>query len=643
MSKFIKSLAGKTILFITCCISFVVFLIGIAGIAFCVGNGAADFYTSSEEECTRVLVEEEVLIPYGYDVLWYTLNGNGDIYRHFDYQVKDAEGVVIASSTGFADDSPVYTLQYSALRDESGVICALGHTNSGENYYDEDGSEIYFVSVSLENGSSLSGEVAFFTKLIHVIYSFRYTAFLVALISLLLMIASFVVLMYSSGRRNNTKEFVAGPLHKVPFDLLFAVSFCIFGGFLAVIATELDFDDIGSAVCLGGFCLIGLNIFLGLCMSFAGRIKMHTLVKNTVIFRLLKLAWKLLRAIGRLFKKLHRFNMSIIRGIPLIWKTGLVFCGISFLEILLIIWSDGNQSMAVLMWFIEKALLLPIVLYIALTLRKLQRSGVELAGGDLTYHTDTRGMLWDFKQHGENMNKIADGMSIAVEERLKSERMKTDLITNVSHDIKTPLTSIINYASLISEEPSENAKITEYSKVLVRQSDKLKRLIEDLVEASKASTGNLEVALAPCDAGTFLTQAGGEYEEKMQKVDLTLMTKKPDKELRIMADGRRMWRIFDNLMNNICKYALPGTRVYLGLEEKDGNAVITFKNTSREPLDMTEEELLERFTRGDSSRNTEGNGLGLAIAKSMTELQGGVLRLSTDGDLFKATLSFPLI
>lgn len=220
---------------------------------------------------------------------------------------------------------------------------------------------------------------------------------------------------------------------------------------------------------------------------------------------------------------------------------------------------------------------------------------------------------------------------------------KTELITNVSHDIKTPLTSIINYATLIGEEPCDNPKITEYSEVLVRQSEKLKRLIEDLVEASKASTGNLEVFLAPCDAAVFITQASGEYEEKLQKSELSLVTKQPEKDLRIMADGRRMWRIFDNLMNNICKYAQSGTRVYLTLEEQNGNAVISFKNTSREPLDMSEEELMERFTRGDSSRNTEGNGLGLSIAKSMAELQGGSLKLSIDGDLFKAILTFPLI
>ena len=252
-------------------------------------------------------------------------------------------------------------------------------------------------------------------------------------------------------------------------------------------------------------------------------------------------------------------------------------------------------------------------------------------------------MFWDLKRHGEDLNNIAKGMAIAVDDRLRSERMKTELITNVSHDIKTPLTSIINYATLISEEKSGNERIDEYTEVLVRQSERLKRLIDDLVEASKASTGNLEVEPVPCSASVFLDQASGEYSEKLEAADLTLVTKAQEKEMTIMADGRRMWRIFDNLMNNICKYAMPGTRVYLSLEEADGRAVFTFKNTSREELDISEEELMERFTRGDKSRNTEGNGLGLSIAKSLAELQGGTLELSIDGDLFKATVSFPVI
>ncbi|MBP3479863.1 MAG: sensor histidine kinase, partial [Oscillospiraceae bacterium] len=215
--------------------------------------------------------------------------------------------------------------------------------------------------------------------------------------------------------------------------------------------------------------------------------------------------------------------------------------------------------------------------------------------------------------------------------------------TNVSHDIKTPLTSIINYADLIEKEPCENSTITEYAGVLHRQSERLKRLIDDLVEASKASTGNLEVLLAPCEVGVMLTQTAGEYEQRLTEKELTLVTNQPERPVKILADGRRLWRVFDNLMNNICKYAQRGTRVYLTLEEQDGQAVISFKNISREPLNLSPDELMERFVQGDVARSTEGNGLGLSIAKSLTELQNGTMELTTDGDLFKVVVSFPMI
>jgi signal transduction histidine kinase len=221
--------------------------------------------------------------------------------------------------------------------------------------------------------------------------------------------------------------------------------------------------------------------------------------------------------------------------------------------------------------------------------------------------------------------------------------MKTELITNVSHDIKTPLTSIINYASLMGTTDPSDPKMAEYSEVVVRQSDKLKRLIEDLVEASKASTGNLEIVPAPLDAVTFVSQTAGEFKEKLEASNLNLITNAPEGPVMIMADGRRMMRIYDNLMNNICKYAQPGTRVYLSLEVQGNQAVTTFKNTSSAELNISADELVERFVRGDQSRNTEGNGLGLSIAKSMTELQGGSFKIDIDGDLFKVSLSFPVL
>lgn len=258
----------------------------------------------------------------------------------------------------------------------------------------------------------------------------------------------------------------------------------------------------------------------------------------------------------------------------------------------------------------------------------------------MDYQIDTERMLPALKEHAADLNRINEGVSKAVNEKMKSERFKTELITNVSHDIKTPLTSIINYVDLLEKEeiPNENAK--EYLEVLERQSARLKKLIEDLIEASKASSGSLSVNLEKLEAGVFLVQTVGEFKEKTEKNKLDLQIKKPEEPIYIMADGRHFWRVIDNLMNNICKYAQPETRVYINLEQTGEKVQITFRNTSRYPLNISSEELMERFVRGDSSRNTEGNGLGLSIAGSLMELMHGKMYLVVDGDLFKVVLEF---
>ena len=256
---------------------------------------------------------------------------------------------------------------------------------------------------------------------------------------------------------------------------------------------------------------------------------------------------------------------------------------------------------------------------------------------------DTSRMFGAMKEHGENLNSIGEGITKAVAEKMRSEHLKTELITNVSHDLKTPLTSIINYADLIGREECANPRITEYAEVLLRQSERLKKLLENLIEASKATTGNLEVSLENCEVGVLLTQAVGEYQQRMEERGLILKTRQPEEPVFIWADGRHIWRIFENLLNNICKYAQQNSRVYLSVEKKEKTAEIVFRNMSAYALeDMTPEELEERFTRGDKSRHLEGNGLGLSIAQSLTQLQGGTMKISIDGDLFKVILEFPI-
>lgn len=275
-------------------------------------------------------------------------------------------------------------------------------------------------------------------------------------------------------------------------------------------------------------------------------------------------------------------------------------------------------------------------------LSRLIEGAKHLSEGDLSYKIDTAHLHGPFRRNADMLNRISRGCAVEVERRMKSEHLKTELLTNVSHDIKTPLTSIINYVDLLKKTDPQPKEAREYADVLERQSNRLKKLLEDLIEASKASTGNITVELAPTDAAELLRQAVGEYSERLTAQSLETVLRIGGESCTITADGRLLWRVFDNLLGNVLKYAMPGTRVYLDLNEQGGQSSIVVKNISREALNIDTDELMERFVRGDASRATEGSGLGLSIARSLTECMGGRFELSVDGDLFKVTLRFPI-
>ena len=500
----------------------------------------------------------------------------------------------------------------------------------------------YTVELVLDDAFPIDDDYALANWVADLAYALRYWIYAIIAMAALLVVVCFVFLLCAAGHHPGVEGVRPGWGTKIPLDLLTAaVALGLFLGIQLVVEASFWSDVVAIlGIVLGAAAVAG--IVTGWCMSFALRIKLGGWWRNTIIYVALRWAWKVLRKLGGGLRAVGRGLAGLFRSVPLVGKTVLVFLGLCVLEGLGILFSmfAWSWGLLALLWIFEKLLLLLAVLALALMCRKLLLGGRALAAGDLSYQVDTSRMVLDFKSHGEDLNHIAQGMAAAVDQRMRSERMKTELITNVSHDIKTPLTSIINYADLIGKEPPDSEKIPEYAAVLTRQSERLKRLIEDLVEASKASTGNLEVNLAPCQPGVLLTQAAGEYEQRLKDEGLDLVTRQPETAVTILADGRRLWRVFDNLMNNICKYAQRGTRVYLTLEERDGQAVISFKNTSRAPLDIPAEELLERFVRGDAARGGEGNGLGLSIARSLTELQKGTLELTVDGDLFKVVLRF---
>lgn len=484
------------------------------------------------------------------------------------------------------------------------------------------------------------------------LYDNRNVIPVVCCVGTILALLCFIFLLCSAGHKNGREGITPSAIHELHLDVYtVVVAIGAFTGlYLAFgwIGMNQSMINLIVLVVLFAAEVIWCTLYF---MELAIRLKMGKWWQNTILYRVF-------RFFGRFCKRVFRGIVKLIRGIPMVWRTALLCLAVCVAEFFGLILFYNNTDVLLFFWAIEKFILCGAITFVALMCKELQEGSEALADGDLNYKLDTSHMVLSFKEHGENLNRIGEGISAAVEQRMKSEHLKTELITNVSHDIKTPLTSIINYADLIGKEVSGDAKdtgdgagtetaqereqhISEYAEVLLRQSQKLKKLLDDLLEASKATTGNLEVHPEVCDVSVLLSQAVGEYEQRFSEKKLETIVKQPEETVKVMADGRHLWRVFDNLLNNIYKYAQEGSRVYLNVEHDGQNVNIIFRNMSAYPLEMSPEELEERFTRGDRSRHMEGNGLGLSIAKSLTELQKGDMEIVTDGDLFKVVITLP--
>ena len=447
--------------------------------------------------------------------------------------------------------------------------------------------------------------------------------FLAALF-LLLTLFCFCFSMASAGHWAGHEGIHLTWLDKIPVDVWLLTLLCAF--FIGW--DTLFYYDVERQILFVSL-MVPLTL-LFLCV-FAAQCKAGTVLRGTLIAWVLRLAWRIVRAVGRGLRRMAA-------GLPLMWKTALVTVGLFFLEMLLVLAGYGSvDGIFVVMKLVE----LLAILYIALNLRILQKGGEKLAEGDLSQSIDTKPLIGDFKRYGQRMNELRTGMERAVQEQTKAERMKTELITNVSHDIKTPLTSIVNYVDLLQKVDVQPETAREYIAVLDRQSRRLKKLTEDLVEASKASSGALPVELQPTDVTVLFDQIVGEYQERLADCRLTLVARPPEKSVFVRADGKLLSRVMDNLVSNICKYALEDTRVYVVASSDDETVTISFKNVSRAELNISPDELMERFVRGDASRHTEGSGLGLSIAGSLVRLMNGTFALSIDGDLFRADITLP--
>ena len=448
------------------------------------------------------------------------------------------------------------------------------------------------------------------------------TVFLTVLFAALTLFC-FCFLMASCGHWQGRDGIHLTWLDRIPADVWLLVLLC-----LLCMGWEAFYYEWGRIF----FCAALTPLLLLFLCVFSAQCKAGTVLRGTLIARFIRLVWRIMKATGR---GLYR----IAKGLPLMWKTALVTLALVFIEFILFIQDYYGTRAAP--FLLLKLLELLAILYIALSLRTLQKGGEAMADGDLSQNIDTRLLIGDFKRYGQRMNDLRSGIEQAVQEQTKAERMKTELITNVSHDIKTPLTSIVNYVDLLQKEDVQSEAAREYIAVLDRQSRRLKKLTEDLVEASKASSGALPVDLQPTDVSVLFDQIVGEYQERLADCRLTLVARPPEQAVSVYADGKLLSRVMDNLVSNICKYALEDTRVYAVAACDEEHVTISFKNVSRAELNISPDELMERFVRGAASRHTEGSGLGLSIAGSLVQLMGGTFHLSIDGDLFRADITLP--
>ena len=492
-------------------------------------------------------------------------------------------------------------------------------------------------------------------------------------VGLLLFAALAVYLCTAAGRKPGCAEVKPAGLNCIPLELYAGavLGIILLFGFVAMegfpylmrqrLAVSLSLYAYG-----GYFCCLS---FVGFCYACAAQFKApdfywwhHSLTGlcwRTVVWcwehawrwgkQIFQIIWRIGRCLllwgwkqvkqlghrlGRCFAKLGKILARFYHLLPLTWQwllVGLLIEGGFLLSLamgsLFLLWGSLLFGVAA-------------VVYGANVFGTLLEAAKRMRAGDLDVKVDDKLMLGAYKDFAAELNGLNEVVQIAAQKQMKSERMRTELITNVSHDIKTPLTSIINYVDLL-QKPHTEEEGKSYLEVLSRQSGRMKKLIDDLIELSKASTGNIPVELTKMDAVEAVNQALGEFTDKLTAAELTPVFRQPEEPLFVHADGRLAWRAMSNLLSNAVKYAQPGTRFYIDMVALDGKVCISFKNISRAALNVSAEELMERFVRGEASRNQEGSGLGLNIAKSMMELQHGDLELLVDGDLFKATLIFP--
>lgn len=552
-----------------------------------------------------------------------------NIIRQADYK-KNVEAVLRETQEKYASSGTSET-ESSGTQDAEGTTKNRGLLEYGSNFvrytsfYDYD--ESYLASsvgyICTYVPAELSPQGSIYESYVRYNHwsTLRKWALAGGVASFAVMMCCMMYLVLSAGYSKKQDALMLYRVDRMFTELFAIIIFLIVGYSMSVGVSSVTYNWFSTVAGFGVAYVVGV---FGL-LSFARRFRSHTLMENSLIYRGIKGLYQLVY--------LGFANKTLMRK----YIFGLFAFGILDVALVISMLYEGVWWWTI---FVIAVLLYEFV-YLGYKLTQVQRireGAQQIAAGDLNYKIDTKGMGTLFKGFAEDINNIGRGLNAAVDERMKSERMKTELISNVSHDLKTPLTSIINYVDLLKREQIRDENIREYIRILDEKSQRLKALTEDLVEASRATSGNIQLEMNKINFVELMIQALGTYQDKFESVNLEVVMRYAPETMVILADGRRLFRVLDNLLNNIYKYAMPGTRVYIDMMVENRRAWLVIKNVSKTPLKVEADKLTHRFVRGDSARSTEGSGLGLAIAKSLTELHGGIFRIELDGDLFKVNI-----
>lgn len=617
------------------------------------GKKTANIINGKIESNSEIFSNKAIQHFKKFENTYYSINNNSN-----QYVVKRNDSTeILITEKGIYDYKPD-EYKYE-INDGYVTMTDISETEKKQNETEQSNREWYTTNIldfliysTYEEELLEIQNVDYYKMLINDLKSYEPQMIYAIPVASVLLVIIFIYLLASIGHSKGKEGIDFNDLDEIPIEVILAI-----GGTIAVViigigVTYLDrisaeYYNIANSLLLTGF-FISYILCAVIGVTIIKRIKAKSLIKESLTGKLCQWCWKLIKKFWNMLKvlltkikgrldKINRVLTELIESWPEVIKNT-IFLIVFIVSSIIVI--GILESFGVILVFIATGIIMYKFLENVNCYIKIEKHLEEIYKGNYEKTLDYREFTPRFQSIVKNINDVSSGFENAIQEGIKSEKLKTELITNVSHDIKTPLTSIINYVDLLKKETIDNEKAKEYIEVLENKSQRLKRLTEDLVEASKASSGNVKLNIEKINICELIKQATGEFEDKFKVKNLDVIYTVPKEEIYVKADNKYMYRVIENLFSNISKYALESSRVYIDVKKEEQIAKIEIKNISKEKLNISSDELMQRFVRGDKSRTTEGSGLGLSISKSLTELQNGEFRLVIDGDLFKVELIF---